>query len=312
MQLLVATTVRTEHHWTQISLLLSDQNTVQHLCRPAASSQQCVTSQLIWSVWTASDPQHRFHSESQHTEQGPQHMYQPVRGSRRVCAQLDHQQHPPPCPTFNGDDMLPDLVLQQRLLHPLQQLVDGVDVGVDGLEPLDLGADGGRVGQVLLVVHGWAPGLQDAWLMKRKVNDVTSSKLREASEHALLVRISSTNTSATHSCKSLSPHRLKSLVSSATSRGVWLITSAVCLWRRRPGCCCYWPLKAAVSRGVPVPDPGALTDVRQAEQRFPISFQPESDQNRSLSSPAGSKTALRVIADRTRRVKNGLVARWLG
>lgn len=49
--------------------------------------------------------------------------------------------------------MLPDLVLQQRLLHPLQQLVDGVDVRVDGLEPLDLGPDGGRVGQMLLVVH---------------------------------------------------------------------------------------------------------------------------------------------------------------
>lgn len=60
----------------------------------------------------------------------------------------------PPCPlTFDGDDMLPDLVLQQRLLHPLQQLVDGVDVGVHRLEALDLGADGGRVGQVLLVVH---------------------------------------------------------------------------------------------------------------------------------------------------------------
>lgn len=59
-----------------------------------------------------------------------------------------------PCPlTFDGDDMLPDLVLQQRLLHPLQQLVDGVDVGVHRLEALDLGADGGRVGQVLLVVH---------------------------------------------------------------------------------------------------------------------------------------------------------------
>lgn len=68
--------------------------------------------------------------------------------------------HPPPPPspgsrpTFNGDDMLPDLVLQQRLLHPLQQLVDGVDVGVHRLEPLDLVPDSGRVGEVLLVVHG--------------------------------------------------------------------------------------------------------------------------------------------------------------
>lgn len=149
---------------------------VQTCCQP----QQCVTSQLT-SHWTE-----------------PQHMDQPVRGSGRVSAQLDHQQHPPPCPTFNGDDMLPDLVLQQRLLHPLQQLVDGVDVGVDGLEPLDLGADGGRVGQVLLVVHGCASRLKDAWLMKRKVNDVTSRKLTEASEHALLLRISSTNTPAAH------------------------------------------------------------------------------------------------------------------
>lgn len=57
--------------------------------------------------------------------------------------------------TFDGDDMLTDLVLQQRLLDALQQLVDGVDVGVHRLEALDLGADGGRVGQVLLVVHGY-------------------------------------------------------------------------------------------------------------------------------------------------------------
>lgn len=59
-----------------------------------------------------------------------------------------------PCPTFDRDDMLPDLVLQLRLVHLLQQLVDGVDVRVDGLEPLDLGSDGDRVGQMLLVVHG--------------------------------------------------------------------------------------------------------------------------------------------------------------
>lgn len=45
--------------------------------------------------------------------------------------------------TFNGNDMLSDLILQQRLLHPLQQLVDGVDVRMDGLEPLDLRSDGG-------------------------------------------------------------------------------------------------------------------------------------------------------------------------
>lgn len=60
-----------------------------------------------------------------------------------------------PDPTFDGDDVLPDLVLQLRLVHLLQQLVNGVDVRVDRLEPLYLGSDGGRVGQMLLVVHGW-------------------------------------------------------------------------------------------------------------------------------------------------------------
>lgn len=45
--------------------------------------------------------------------------------------------------TFNGNDVLSDLILQQRLLHTLQQLVDGVDVRMDGLEPLDLSSDGG-------------------------------------------------------------------------------------------------------------------------------------------------------------------------
>lgn len=62
--------------------------------------------------------------------------------------------------TFDGDDMLADLVLQHRLLHPLQQLVDGVDVGVHRLEALDLGPDGCRVGQLLLVVHGAAAPLR--------------------------------------------------------------------------------------------------------------------------------------------------------
>lgn len=45
--------------------------------------------------------------------------------------------------TFNGNDMLSDLVLQQRILHPLQQLVDRVDVRMDGLEPLNLSSDRG-------------------------------------------------------------------------------------------------------------------------------------------------------------------------
>lgn len=75
--------------------------------------------------------------------------------------------------TFDGDDMLPDLVLQQRLLDALQQLVDGVDVWVHRLEALDLGADGGRVGQVLLVVHGYQqPGGSQASLPGIKVDVV--------------------------------------------------------------------------------------------------------------------------------------------
>lgn len=97
-----------------------------------------------------------------------QHLTDHLRAGNVVCCHpsftnpptyYQHPSIPPPPspgsrPTFNGDDMLPDLVLQQRLLHPLQQLVDRVDVGVHGLEPLDLISDSGRVGKVLLVVHG--------------------------------------------------------------------------------------------------------------------------------------------------------------
>lgn len=105
--------------------------------------------------------------------------------------------------------MLPDLVLQQRLLHPLQQLVDGVDVGMDGLKPLDLGPDGGRVGQVLLVVHHCSSRLgrrtktpelfrwsgQVLAVKKRMMKEGEScdlqegKKLREASNHAFLLRL---------------------------------------------------------------------------------------------------------------------------
>lgn len=99
-----------------------------------------------------------------------QHLTDHLRAGNVVCCHpsftnpptyYQHPSIPPPPspgsrPTFNGDDMLPDLVLQQRLLHPLQQLVDRVDVGVHGLEPLDLISDSGRVGKVLLVVHGWS------------------------------------------------------------------------------------------------------------------------------------------------------------
>lgn len=43
--------------------------------------------------------------------------------------------------------MLPDLVLQRQILDSLDQVVDGVDVGVYRLEALDLGSDSGRVGE---------------------------------------------------------------------------------------------------------------------------------------------------------------------
>lgn len=43
---------------------------------------------------------------------------------------------------FDGDDMLPHLVLQHSLLLRLQKLIDGVDAGVDELELWDSGPDG--------------------------------------------------------------------------------------------------------------------------------------------------------------------------
>lgn len=43
---------------------------------------------------------------------------------------------------FDGDDMLPDLVLQHSLLPSLQKLIDGVDAGVDELEVWNSGPDG--------------------------------------------------------------------------------------------------------------------------------------------------------------------------
>lgn len=49
--------------------------------------------------------------------------------------------------------------------------------------------------------------------------------------------------------------------------------------------CSYCPVKAAVSRGVPLPDSVAVTDVRQAERRFPI----------SPRSPCGIKTTLAPV-----------------
>lgn len=54
----------------------------------------------------------------------------------------------PPAPlTLDGDDVLPDLVLQCQILDSLDQVVDGVDVRVYRLEALDFGPDSGRVGE---------------------------------------------------------------------------------------------------------------------------------------------------------------------
>lgn len=68
---------------------------------------------------------------------------------------INHHPFPSPCMllTFNTDDMFPDLVLQDGVLDSLQQVVDRVDIGMDTLESLDLGSDGRRVGQLLLVIH---------------------------------------------------------------------------------------------------------------------------------------------------------------
>lgn len=43
---------------------------------------------------------------------------------------------------FSGDEVLLDLLLQHQLLHTVQQLINGVSVGVDCLKALDLGPDG--------------------------------------------------------------------------------------------------------------------------------------------------------------------------
>lgn len=56
---------------------------------------------------------------------------------------------------FNGNDVLPDLVQQHQLFCVVQQLLDGVGVGVGESESLDLGPDGNWGGQAAWVV---APG----------------------------------------------------------------------------------------------------------------------------------------------------------
>ena len=59
-------------------------------------------------------------------------------------------------PTFDADHVFSNLLGEEGVGDQLDEVVDGVDAGVDGLEPLDLLADGQRVGhvggQVALVV----------------------------------------------------------------------------------------------------------------------------------------------------------------
>lgn len=47
--------------------------------------------------------------------------------------------------TFDADDVFSDLLCQQRVGNELDEVVDGVDGGVHGLEPLNLLSDGQRV-----------------------------------------------------------------------------------------------------------------------------------------------------------------------
>ena len=51
-------------------------------------------------------------------------------------------------PTFDADHVFSDLLGEQGIRDELDKVVDGVDAGVDRLEPLDLLADGQRVGHV--------------------------------------------------------------------------------------------------------------------------------------------------------------------
>ena len=51
-------------------------------------------------------------------------------------------------PTFDADHVFSDLLGEQGIRHQLDKVVDGVDAGVDRLEPLYLLADCQRVGHV--------------------------------------------------------------------------------------------------------------------------------------------------------------------
>ena len=44
--------------------------------------------------------------------------------------------------TFYADDVLSDLLGEERVWHQLYQVVDGVDAGMDRLKPLYLLSDG--------------------------------------------------------------------------------------------------------------------------------------------------------------------------
>lgn len=49
--------------------------------------------------------------------------------------------------TFNGDNVLSDLILKGQVIYALDQVVDCINVRVDGLEPMDFCPDGSGVGQ---------------------------------------------------------------------------------------------------------------------------------------------------------------------
>ena len=51
-------------------------------------------------------------------------------------------------PTFDADHVFPDLLGEERVGDELDEVIDGVDAGVDRLKALDLLADGQRVGHV--------------------------------------------------------------------------------------------------------------------------------------------------------------------
>ena len=49
--------------------------------------------------------------------------------------------------TFNGDNVLSDLILKGQVIYALDQVVNCINVRVDGLEPMNFCPDGSGVGQ---------------------------------------------------------------------------------------------------------------------------------------------------------------------